>query len=190
MFRWWVIAVLVLVAGGVAPIRAADDPERQRLVALFDKLEEALLTINSEILQYSERITDISMRLHDRALWQSAEVDQQRLLPRVRELNRVKAALALIGTGLDQRYTQVRQFQPELRERYPALRADIDAWYSTFDRVYESSRERHRKTTAQMDDLKKWLKLQLAARANPDDDDDPPRVAARPRASLPTSQYR
>ena len=183
----WVLVVLLLVAG-LAPARASDDADRQRLDTLFGKLQDALLTVNSEIMQYGERLAELSNRLRDRALWQGEEVDRERLLPRVRELNRVKAALALIGTGLEQRYTQVRSFQGELRDRYPALKGEIDGWYASFDKVYESSLMRHRKTVAQMDELKRWLKTQLAAHPLSESDDD--EAAPAPPQQVASSRLR
>ena len=180
----WVIAVLVLVLGCLssAPAQAAEDADRQRLLALFTKLQDVLLTINSEILQNGERLQDVSSRLRDRTLWEHGELDQQRLVPALRELNRLKSAMALIGTGLETRYAQVRALQGELRERYPT-QSDIDTYYAMFDRVYESSRERQRRTTAQMAELKRWFKTQVASRSPESDEEEeaPTQVVQRPR---------
>lgn len=182
----WALVVLVLVLGAVSPARAApgaEDADRQRLVALFNKVQDVLLTVNSEVIQYGERLQEVSGRLRDRSLWTSGELDQQRAVPTLRELNRLKNALALIGTGLEQKYAQVRSFQMELRERYPALQTEIDTYYAGFDRVYESSRERHRRTTAQMTDLKRWFKTQVAEPSSGEDEEDaaPPQVVQRMR---------
>lgn len=182
-----VIAVLVLVLGVARLAHAghAEEAERQRLVALFSKVQDVLLTINSEITQYGDRLQDVSGRLRAPSLWSGPELDQERLVPTLRDLNRLKTALGLIGAGLEQKYAQVRTFQMELREKYPALQGEIDTYYAMFDRVYESSRERHKRTTEQMAELKRWFKQQVAERspsqARADEDEEPQQVAQRPR---------
>lgn len=174
-------ALVVFLALTACASARADDSERQRLVALFNKVQDVLLTINSEIIQYGERFLDVSSRLRNRELWESDEIDQARLVPTLRELNRLKMALSLIGTGLESKYAQVRTFQPELRERYPAYQADIDHYYVTFDKVYENTRDRHRKLTRQMDDLKAWFKQRVAAHQAAHDEDEDERPEPRKR---------
>lgn len=169
--------ILTLTSCGFAH---ADDPDRQRLVTLFNKVQDVLLTINAEVIQYGERFADVSQRLRDREVWESDEIDQARLVPTLRELNRLKMALGLIGTGLESKYAQVRTFQPELRERYPSYQADIDHYYVMFDKVYENTRERHRKLTRQMDDLKVWFKQRVAAHQAAHGEDES-LAEARPR---------
>jgi hypothetical protein len=182
--RWLLAVVLVLVIAGGA--RAAEDPDRARLVALFNRLQDVLLTINSEIMRYTDQLDDVSRRLRAPSIWAAPELDRSRLTPTLKELNRLKSALALIGTGLEQKYAQVRSFQTELRDKYPQLQGDIDTYYAMFDRLYESSRERHKKTTAQMTELKRWCKEQVAAKQGEADDDEvdaaPQQVVSRPRA--------
>lgn len=181
--RWLMAVVLaVLCAGGA---HAAEDPDRARLVALFNRLQDVLLTVNSEIMRYTEQLDDVSRRLRAPSIWAAPELDQTRLTPTLKELNRLKSALALIGSGLEQKYAQVRSFQTELRDKYPQLQGDIDTYYAMFDRLYESSRERHKKTTAQMTELKAWLKAQMAAKQGESSDDEvdaaPQQVVSRPR---------
>ena len=179
--RRWALLVLVLVLSCATPVRAADEAERQRLVALFSKVQDVLLTINSEMIQYGERIQVVSTRLRDRSLWTNGELDQVRATPMLRELNKLKVSLANISVGLEQKYSQVRAFQPELRDKYPTLQTEIDTYYALFDRVYESSRERHRRANAQMTDLKRWFKTQVAAADAATAPEASEQVAARPR---------
>lgn len=180
--RWWIAVVLaVACAGGV---HAAEDSDRARLVALFNRLQDVLLTVNSEIMRYTDQLDDVSRRLRAPAIWAAPELDQSRLTPHLKELNRLKSALTLIGSGLEQKYAQVRSFQGELRDKYPQLQPDIDTYYAMFDRLYESSRERHKKTTAQMQELKRWLKVQVAAKKgeeSEDDEDLPKQLVSRRR---------
>lgn len=181
----WMIAVLVLALGVASAAHAGppEDPDRARMVALFSRLQDVLLTINSEIMRYTDQLNDVSQRLRSPSIWAAPEVDQQRLVPTLRELNRLKSALGLIGTGLEQKYAQVRSFQPELRDKYPQLQGEIDTYYAMFDRLYESSRERHKKTTAQMTELKRWFKVQMASHtATNDDDDEAPRPVVHRRS--------
>lgn len=182
----WMIAVLLIALGVTGAAHAGpEETDRQRLVSLFTRLQDVLLAINSEIMQYGDRLNDVSQRLRAPALWSGAELDQQKMVPTLRELNRLKSALALIGNGLESKYAQVRSFQTELRDKYPSLQTEIDTYYAMFDRLYESSRERHKRTTAQMQELKRWFKIQVAARSAATDDEDDeapaPQVAKKTR---------
>lgn len=176
------IALLLgLMAWGAA--FAAEDPDRQRLVQLFKKVQDVLLTVNSEVIQYGERFQDVASRLRDRALWAEGQPDQARIVPHLRELNRLKMALALIGTGLETKFAQIRTFQAELRDRYPSYQRDIDHYYDLFDKVYENTRERHRRLAKDMDDLKSWFKQRMAADDEPDEPgDEPPQRRPRKRS--------
>jgi hypothetical protein len=159
---------------------AAEEPERQRLVQLFKKVQDVLLTVNSEVIQYGERFQDVATRLRDRELWAEQDIDQTKLVPMLRELNRLKMALGLIGTGLEQKYAQIRTFQAELRDRYPTYQRDVDHYYDLFDQVYENTRERHRKLTREMDELKTWFKQRMAAR-QPQEEAEEEAPAKKPR---------
>lgn len=172
--RTGIALLLGLAAWGAA--FAAEDPDRQRLVQLFKKVQDVLLTVNSEVIQYGERFHDVSLRLRDRSLWADGQPDQARIVPHLRELNRLKMALSLIGSGLETKYAQIRTFQPELRDRYPNYQRDIDHYYDLFDKVYENTRERHRKLTREMEELKTWFKQRVAANRESDDADEEPPV--------------
>jgi len=168
MVRRIVAAALIVVAlVGLLPAiayPAKELPERQRLIELFKSVQDVLLTINSEIIQYQDRFTDLSRKLQDPRLWNGPSLDEDRLLPHIKGLNRLKMAVALIGTGLETKYSQLKTFQAELRDRYPNLTMEIEYHYNLFDKVYDDSRDRHRRLTRDMDELKGWFKSQVAAR--------------------------
>jgi len=160
------VALVSVVLGfsALSPILAADDVDRQKLIALFKNVQDVLLTINSEIIQYSERFTELSRRLQERQLWDQSVLEEQKLLPIVRDLNRLRLAVSMIGTGLEQKYAQLKAFQVELKDRYPNLLMEIDYHYNLFDKVYEDSHDRHRRLSKEMGELKDWFRQRVAQR--------------------------
>jgi hypothetical protein len=167
--------------GTSGPAAAGPAADRQRLVSLFKNVQDVLLTTNSEIIQYGDRFDDIADRLQDREIWDRPVLDEASLLPQVRELNRLKLAVSLIGSGLATKYAQLKAFRAELKDRYPSCEMEIEYYYNLFDKVYEDSRERHRRIMRDMDDLKAWFRNKVERRRQRKAEDTE-RAAYRPPA--------
>src|SRR5262245_10478539 len=120
-----VVACGVLFLCGGLAFAAEDSPDHQKLILNFKEVQRVLLTVNSEIMRYEEQFQELSTRLHQSRAWNRSSLEGTELVPLLKKINEIKIPFSLIGSGLDSKYSQLKAFQMELKERYPLYTADI-----------------------------------------------------------------